>query len=174
VGRRSRILKKTDPLTMNAPFEIDRETGTLHFPHLALTLAPKQELAHFLATGIAARAKKGFTNQEWQWYLLRQNIGDGQGLWVSLGFSYDWITQVSFGYGPESEWDWSKWSKEKELARSDEYQRELERQLGSRGQFPWGIANAGYDDKAASAEIFVRYDWRRLSALKAQHAPTDL
>ena len=90
-------------------------------------------------------------------------------MWVSLGFSYDWNTRVRFGYGAESECDWSTWSMEKELARADAYQRELERQLGSRGQFPWGVANAGYDDKAAHAVLFVRYDWRRLSALRAQN-----
>jgi hypothetical protein len=155
---------------MDAPFEIDRETGTLRFPLLPLTLAPKQALAAFLATDVAARAEKGFTNQGWQRYHLLQHLEDGQVLWISLGFLYDWITEIKFGYCPETDRDWSTWSREKEVARAETYQRELEHQLGSRGQFPWGIANAGYDDKAAHAVLFVRYDWRRLAALRAQNA----
>ena len=59
---------------MDAPFTIDRETGTLRFPPLPLTLAPKQELAAFLATDVAAHAEKGFTNQEWQSYLVRHTL----------------------------------------------------------------------------------------------------
>ncbi len=65
------------------------------------------------------------------------------------------LTKVRFGYRPKSEFGWSNWSEKRELARTADYECEIMRQLGGRGRFQWGVADAGYDDKAASAVLFV-------------------
>lgn len=67
------------------------------------------------------------------------------------------LSQISFDYRPEGECDWSSCSREPELARVHEYKSEIVRQLGTRGRFRWRIADAGYDEKAASAVLFVKY-----------------
>ena len=115
---------------LDAPFEIDLESGLLKFPQLPLTLAPKQSLAVFLATDVGARAQEWGSNDGWQRYRLRQHLGDGGVLGIFLFFFNACLTKIRFGYLPESERDWSDWSKERELARADTYQREIVRHLG--------------------------------------------
>lgn len=142
---------------MDAPFEIDRETGTLRFPHLGLTLTPRQSLDDFRATEVGAHATNRGSNDGWQRYHLLQPFGEGMSLSVSLYYFNAFLMMVHFGYLPESERNWSAWSKERELARAESYQREIARQLGRRGHFLWGRTDGYYDDKAASAGIFVKY-----------------
>ena len=142
---------------LDAPFEIDLESGLLKFPQVPLTLAPKQSLALFLATDVGARAQEWGSNDGWQRYRIRQHLGDGGVLGISLFFFNACLAKIRFGYLPECERDWSDWSKERELARADTYKRGIVCQLGRRGRFPWGFADAGYDDKAACAILFVNY-----------------
>jgi hypothetical protein len=143
---------------MNAPFEIDPERGTLKFAALGLTLTPKQSLDAFLATDVGTRCQNGGANDGWQrYYLARLPLKDGQMMGISLYFFHACLAEVRLGYRPGSEAEWSTWSKDRERDRVDLYQREIVRQLGRRGRFHWGLADAGYDDKAASAILFVRY-----------------
>ena len=144
---------------MNAPFEIDANSGTLRFTGLQLVLESNQSLEEFLATEAATRAEQGRENGGWQPYnFWRQPLGDGRVLGVSVYFFQGRLSKVIFGYLSEDESDWSKWSKERELARADTYRQELSRQLGRLGRFPWGFVGAGYDEKSAGARLFVRYE----------------
>jgi hypothetical protein len=143
---------------LTAPFEIDLQSGTLTFLALQLKLEPNQSREAFQATGASTLAQNGGLNNGWQRYhFIRQPLGDGLVLGVSLYFFHDSLAEVRFDYRPESETDWSNWSREREMSRAAAYQSEIVRQLGTRGRFPWGIANAGYDDKAASAILLVKY-----------------
>jgi hypothetical protein len=143
---------------MDAPFQIDLENGTLTFTQVPLRLTPRQYLATFLAMDAATRARDGGINDRWQRYQLRQHLEDGQALGISLYFFNAQLAKVSFGYIPEDEADWSKWSEKKELARAENYRGEIVRQLGRRGRFPWGSADAAYDNKAGAARLWVNYD----------------
>lgn len=143
---------------MDAPFEIDPKSGALSFARLALTLVPKLPLAAFLATDAGARAKDGGGNGGWQRYHLGDDLGDGRKLAVSLFFFNAYLTSVRFGYGFETEFSWSGWSERREVAQAIDYQNEIVRQLGRRGHFPWGVADAAYDDKAGWATLFVNYE----------------
>ena len=143
---------------LDAPFKIDPKSGVLTFARLALTLSPKQPLEAFLATDPGARAKDGGGNGGWQRYHLGQDLGDGRALAVSLFFFNACLAIVRFGYGPESAFSWSGWSEGREVARAVDYQIEIARQLGRRGRFPWGVADAAYDDKTAWATLFVKYE----------------
>jgi SAM-dependent methyltransferase len=143
--------------TVDSPFEIDAESGILRFPHLRLSLAPQQPLAHFFATDVGSRAKAERSSRGWQVYKLKQDLPDGRRLGISLVFFDGRLSEIRFDYRSEGECDWSSWSQQRELARVQEYHSEIARQLGKWGRFRWGIADAGYDDKAASAVLFVNY-----------------
>jgi len=142
---------------LDAPFEIEPKSGVLRFAQIPLTLAPNQPVAAFLATAAGARATDGGGNDGWQQYQLVHDLSDGRVLGVSLFFFNACLTKIRFDYRPKSECGWSNWSEKRELARTADYEREIVRQLGSRGRFQWGVADAGYDDKAASAILFVNY-----------------
>lgn len=142
---------------MDAPFEIELGSGVLKFAEIPLILAPKQPLAAYLATNAGARAQDGDSNDGWQRYQVLHNLADGRVLGATLFFFNSSLAMVRFDYRPKSECDWSTWSQKGELARADNYQREIVRQLGRRGRFPWGVADAGYDDKAANAVLFVKF-----------------
>jgi hypothetical protein len=143
---------------LHAPFEIDPENGVLTFARLELTLVPKQSLAAFLATDAGARATDGGGNDAWQRYHLGHDLGDGRKLAVSLVFFNACLTTVRIGYGSESAFSWTGWSEGREVARAVDYQNEIVRQLGRRGRFPWGVADAVYDDKTAWATLIVKYE----------------
>lgn len=143
---------------MDAPFEIDLQTGGLKFPQIPLTLAPKQPLAAFLAMNDGVTCfKEAASNNGWQRYRLSQPLADGQTLGLSLFFFNGFLLKIRFSYRPANESDWSSWSKERELARTGTFREEIARQLGRRGRFPWGVADAGYDDKSGSAVLFINY-----------------
>src|SRR4051812_38376670 len=141
---------------LDAPFEIDLDSGVLKFARIPLTLAPKQSVSALLVTDAGARAKSLRSNAGWQRYQLRHDLGDGRTLGATFVFFNSCLVEVRFGYGSKND-DWSNWSQARELARADDYQREIVRQLGKRGRFPWGVAEAGYNDKAACASLFVKY-----------------
>lgn len=145
-------------LTLDAPFEIEPESGVLKFAQISLTLVPEQTLAAFLATDAGANAEDGGSNEEFQRYILRNDLTDGRVLGVSLSFMNRCLARVRFDYRPKSECDWSTWSEKRELIRTDDYRNEIVRQLGRRGRFDWGVVDAAYDDKAASAFLFVKYE----------------
>jgi hypothetical protein len=142
---------------LDAPFKIDPASGVLTFGQLKLTLGPKEPLAAFLA-GAGASAKNGDDNGAWQHYHLGHDLGDGRKLAVSLGFRNARLVSVRFDYGSESTFGWNGWSEGREIARAVDYQGEIERQLGRRGRFPWGVVDAAYDDKTARATLFVKYE----------------
>jgi len=143
---------------MKAPFEINLRTGSLNFPVLEMTLTSRQSLHAFLVTDAGRNAVDGGGNGGWQRYHFhRRPLPDGRVLGVSLFFFEGCLAQVTFGYRPESESSWSNWSEKQERARAEIYQRDLAQQLGRTGQFPWGKAGAGYDDKAAAAILWVNY-----------------
>ena len=142
---------------MDAPFEIDLNSGVLKFAQIPLTLASKQSVSAFLVTDAGARAQSLGGNGGWQRYHLRHDLGDGQVLGATLFFFNSCLVRVHIGYRSEREFGWSSWSEGRELAKAEEYQREIVRQLGRRGRFPWGVADAAYDDKAAHAVLFVKY-----------------
>lgn len=143
---------------MDAPFEIDLQTGTLKIPQIPLTLVPKQPLAAFLATKTRVTGfKEAASNDGWQRYRLSQPLADGQTLGLSLFFFNGILLKIRFDYRSQHESDWSNWSKQRELARSETFREEIARQLGRRGRFPWGLADAGYDDKSGSAVLFINY-----------------
>lgn len=150
------ILKSLD-LAVNVPFEIDLQTGSLNFPQVPLNVAPKQSVNVILATNPGVCLESDRVHGGWQRYRLRHDLADGQILGISLFFHDARLRQVRFDYRPANESDWSSWSKEKELARTATFRQEIIRQLGKRGRFPWGLADAGYDDKSASAVLFITY-----------------
>jgi hypothetical protein len=147
-----------DDLHLDAPFEIDPESGILTFAELALALAPKQPLAAFLATDAGAHAEDGGCNGGWRRYHLRHDLEDGRLLSASLFFFNGCLTMVRFGYGSKSAFSWSGWSKKRELARDADYQNEIDRQLGRQGRFPWGVAKAVFDEKAGWARLVIKYE----------------
>ena len=143
---------------LTAPFEIDSQSGALKFPALQLTLEPNQSREAFLATAAARLAQNGGLNDGWQRdHFIRQPLEDGRVLGVSLYFFHDRLVKVTFDYRAESEADWSNWSREREISRAAAYKTEIVRQLGPARTFHWGIASAGYDDKAGAAILFVKY-----------------
>jgi hypothetical protein len=77
---------------------------------------------------------------------------------VILFFFNAYLARVNSGYGSKSTFSRSGWSEGLEIARAVDYQNEIVRQLGRRGRFPWGVADAVYDDKAAWATLFVKYE----------------
>jgi hypothetical protein len=143
---------------LDAPFEIDLDSGVLKFAQIPLTLAPKQSVSAFLTTDAGARAQNLGGDKGWQRYHLGHNLGDGRVLGVSLYFFNSCIARAHISYGSEREFGWSGWTEGRELAKAEEYQGEIVSQLGRRGRFPWGVADAVYDDKAAQAVLFVKYD----------------
>jgi hypothetical protein len=88
---------------------------------------------------------------------FEHHLADRGRLGVTLFFLDANLVKVRFGYGSAREFGWSGWSEGRELAKAEEYQREIVRQLGRRGRFPWAVADAVYDDKAAHAVLFVKY-----------------
>jgi len=139
------------------PFEIDAESGILRFSQLRLSLAPRLPLADFLATDVGSGAKAESSENGCQRCSVQQTLTDGHRLSIFLIFVDGCLSKVRFDYRSEGECDWSVWSPERERARVQEYRNEIARQLGTRGRFRWGIVDAGYDDKAASAVLFVDY-----------------
>ena len=83
-------------------------------------------------------AKGGDSNDGWQRYKVRQDLGDGLVLGITLIFFNARLVKVRFDYRSETECGWSNWSEKLELIRTDNYQCEIIRQLGRRGRFAWG------------------------------------
>ena len=142
---------------MDALFQIEPENGALKFAPIPLTLTPKQPVSTFLATDAGARAQDLGGDDRRQRYYIRHDLGNGRRLGATLFFLDSRLVEVRIGYGAEREFDWAGWSESRELAKAEEYQREIVRQLGRRGRFPWGVADAVYDEKAAHPVLFVKY-----------------
>lgn len=142
---------------MNSPFEINVESGIVSFPQLRSFLAPRLPLEEFLATDFGLRAKAERSSGGTLLYSLMQDLPDGRTLGIPLLFVDRLLSEIRINFRYERDRSWSNWSQERELNLVNQYQSEIARQLGKRGRFKWGIADAGYDDKAACAVLFISY-----------------
>ena len=142
---------------IGAPFSIDAETGCLDFREAHVTLAPAMPETDFLHICPSASVIDGKSDDGWHRYSFRQSLHDDQYLGVTVYFRDGRLKCISFGYMPESEADWSKWSPGREQERAKKFQEELSQQLGKIGSFAWGSANAGFDAKGGASSIWVVY-----------------
>jgi hypothetical protein len=141
---------------MSAPFAIDPVTGNIRFPDLPLELRPQMPEAEFIsATASFNRDNLGF-NAGWQRYAIRVVIPGDRKLGLFLIFLHERLAKLSFAWAPKDE-TWDDWSEATEKARLNEYQQELDAQLGGKSALPWGKASALLDGKSGGTDIWIDY-----------------
>ena len=143
--------------TPTTPFSMDPETGCIDFHEAHVTLFPAMPETEFRNGCPNAEVVDAGHDDEWRRYSFRQRLHDEQYLGITVYFREEKLKCVSFGYMPEADADWSKWSPEREQERAGKFQDELTRQLGKIGSFAWGSANAGFDSKGGASSIWVVY-----------------
>jgi hypothetical protein len=141
---------------MKAPFVIDAATGNIRFPDLSLELYPQMPETEFISASAALnRDNLGF-NGGWRRYSIRAVSSGDRKLGLFLIFFHDRLAKLSFAWAPKDE-TWDDWSEATEKARLEEYQRELEAQLGGKNELPWGRASALLDSKSGGTDIWIDY-----------------
>jgi hypothetical protein len=142
---------------MDAPFKVDRETGSLSFPDLPLELRPMMPEAEFIAaTARLSRDNLG-SNQGWQRYSIRQLISGDRRLGIFIIFLNGKLNRVSFAYAHKEE-SWATWSEQGEAERLKEYHEELAAQLGGQDTFSWGKVGAVLDTKSGGTDIWLNFN----------------
>ena len=139
------------------PFHIDRWTGQLSLPDVPLILHSRLRLPEFLESAAGRLAKDAGANNHWHRYTIRTVTPGGVVVWITLFFFGDSLKQVTFGYGPKDDMDWTHWSPATEKARAEQMQGALIEQLGHTGHFAWGDINAQVDAKDQTAGIYLRF-----------------
>jgi hypothetical protein len=141
---------------MSAPFTIDPASGRMRFPELNLELGPGTPEEDFVAaTARRNRDNLGF-NGGWQRYVVRELISDDRKLGMFFIFFEGHLNKLSVSWCQKDE-SWDNWTEAGELARQEEFQWELESQLGGKAEFPWGTARVILDSKSGGTDIWVDY-----------------
>lgn len=141
---------------MDAPFQVDPETGRLGFPDLPLEFFPLMPEEEFIARTAKLNRDNLGSNNGWQRYSIRQLISNQRRLGLFLIFLNGRLNKLSFAYCHKDE-SWDTWTEQGELDRQKEYRAELAAQLGGKEIFSWGRIGAVLDSKSGGTDIWVDF-----------------
>lgn len=139
---------------------IDRASGTIRFDqHPEAVIVPTLARVAFLAAPVWEGRGISVQNEPWCSWRVGDLAADGRELVAIFSFHGEQLRMITLSVvDPEFGSSWSDWSKERELARKALHDRILEKDLGLRRSFGWGVASSSYDDKSGGSSIVVRYE----------------
>jgi len=131
------------------------ETGELTLES-GFVLSPLTTLPDFLSTPEGVRAKLLVKNERWSSFRFEEI---GETIACTVLFKSDTLESIHLSMAdPKFGNRWKEWSEEKELKRKNANDQWLiGKGLVPGKKYNWGSVTSGYDQKAGSSIILIRY-----------------
>jgi hypothetical protein len=136
---------------------MDPLTGSFKFAAGTVEVGPRLTRSQFLESAVAKEATIAVQNEPWCSWDLAERPDGGQQFATRLQFHGETLTNVDLCDTSGSDRTWPDWSRDQERRRERRHAQWLREVLDARTTFSWGTVWSGYDEKAGSAVIVIRY-----------------
>jgi hypothetical protein len=135
---------------------INSKNGSLHLKSFKLLPFSKFELTNqFKSENI--REVRDFNNG-WKWLDIINLKINNLYFYISLGYFENRLNQILMTFKESADKStWNDWNKEYELKNVEKFEKWLNKEIGRKRNFDWGIIDSSYDSKSGFSSIYIKY-----------------